>query len=108
MRDVKYLRLFRTVLAEHIRNPALVEPALDTYWTAEYGFADWVRAAVADGRLSARDAVRAGHIFGSLMRGTIVWPSVLGRSVLKADRLDATINEAIDMFLAYYAKPSPT
>ncbi|MFI4994807.1 MAG: TetR/AcrR family transcriptional regulator [Hyphomicrobiales bacterium] len=107
MRDARYLRLFRAVLAEHIRNPALVEPALVTYWKAEYGFADWVRAAAKDGRLSARDAVRAGHIFGSLMRGAIIWPSVLGRSSFKADRLNATINEAIDMFLAFYSMPAP-
>jgi TetR/AcrR family transcriptional regulator, regulator of autoinduction and epiphytic fitness len=105
MRDKGYLQLFRTVLAEHIRDPSLVEPALVSYWKAEYGFADWVRAAVADGRLSVRDAVRSGHIFGSLMRGAIIWPSVLGRSTFKADRLNATINEAIDMFLAYYATP---
>jgi TetR/AcrR family transcriptional regulator of autoinduction and epiphytic fitness len=106
MRDKDYLQLFRAVLAEHIRNPDVVEPALASYWKAEYGFADWVKAAVADGRLSARDASRAGHIFGSLMRGAIIWPSVLGRSTFKTDRLNATINEAIDMFLAYYAEPA--
>jgi TetR/AcrR family transcriptional regulator, regulator of autoinduction and epiphytic fitness len=106
MRDPRYLKLFRAVLAEHIRNPALVEPALVTYWKAEYGFADWVKAATSDGRLFARDPVRAGHIFGSLMRGAIIWPSVLGRSTFKADRLNATINEAIDMFLAFYSAPS--
>ncbi|MBV9560826.1 MAG: TetR/AcrR family transcriptional regulator [Bradyrhizobium sp.] len=105
MRDARYLQLFRTVLAEHVRNPALVEPALATYWKAEYGFADWVRAAVADRRLFVRDAVRAGHIFGSLMRGAIIWPSILGRSSFKSDRLNAPINEAIDMFLAYYSVP---
>jgi TetR/AcrR family transcriptional regulator of autoinduction and epiphytic fitness len=103
MRDQKYLRLFRAVLAEHIRKPDLVEPALAAYWKAEYGFADWVKAAAMDGRLSARDPGRAGHIFGALMRGAIIWPGVLGRSTFRSDRLDATINEAIDMFLAFYS-----
>jgi TetR/AcrR family transcriptional regulator of autoinduction and epiphytic fitness len=94
------LQLLRAVLAEHIRNPALVEPAVTTYWESEYGFVAWIEAACQDGRLAARSPVEASHIFASLMRGVIVWPMVLGRSDTPQQ---SAIDEAIDMFLGHYA-----
>jgi TetR/AcrR family transcriptional regulator of autoinduction and epiphytic fitness len=104
MRSDDNLKLSRAVVAEHIRAPDLVEPALGTYWKSEYGFTAWVKAACRDGRLDARDAVRASHIFASLMRGTVFWPALLGRGKGESRNLGATIREAIDMFLAYYAR----
>lgn len=103
VRDSGSLKLLRAVIAEHIRDPALVEPAFSAYWRAEYGFADWIKAACADRRLAVKDTARAGHIFASLIRGTIIWPAVLSRTSFTSERLTAAASEAIDMFLAYYA-----
>jgi hypothetical protein len=49
-------------------------------------------------------------MFATLMRGIIVWPALLGRSDVTGARQAAAIDEAIDMFLTYYAaapKPRP-
>lgn len=96
------LQLLRAVMSEHIRDPALVEPAFATYWESEYGFAAWIEAACKDGRLRTKSTVEASHIFASLMRGTIVWPLVLGRAMRIGKPQEKTIDEAIDMFLRYY------
>jgi len=108
VRNTGNLHLLRAVIAEHIRNPALVEPAFATYWKAEYGFADWIKAACADRRLAVKDPTRAGHIFASLVRGVIIWPAVLGRTSFTTERLTAAAAEAIDMFLVYYAPDRAT
>jgi len=99
------LQLLRAVLSEHIRNPALVEPALATYWESEYGFTGWIEAACKDGRLRAKSPVDASHIFASLMRGIVVWPLVLGRADRISKPREGAIDEAIAMFLKYYAVP---
>ena len=103
MRDPDNLRFSRAVVAEHMLSPALVEAALGDYWKDEYGFAAWVDAARRDGRLKVKDAVRASHIFASIVRGVIFWPALLGRHHFESRNLNAAINEAVDMFLAFYA-----
>jgi len=103
LRDPKHLNLFRVIVGEHMLNPALVEPGLGNYWKREYGFAAWIKDAIADKRLVAADPVRASHLFASLMRGIMFWPALLGRHHFESRNLNAAIDEAIDVFLAYYA-----
>lgn len=101
IRDPANLQLFRAILAEHVRNPSLVQPAFATEWESEYGFDKWFEVAHRDARLSIRDPRRAAHIFSSLMRGLITWPVLLSRVEFTDERLPPEVTEAIDMFLAY-------
>jgi TetR/AcrR family transcriptional regulator, regulator of autoinduction and epiphytic fitness len=96
------LALFRAVLAEHVRNPDLVASAMEHYWRDEYGFAEWVSAACRDGKLRARSPKRASRHFASLIKGAVVWPVVFHRDVSSRRETNAAIEEAIEMFLAYY------
>lgn len=100
--DPDTLALYRAVLAEHVRTPALVEHVMARYWGGEYGFADWIRAACADGQLRVASPDRAGQLFASLVKGVAVWPVVFGRAASSPAELETAIAEAIDMFLAYY------
>jgi hypothetical protein len=102
VRNPEHLRLFRAILAEHVRDPALVQAAVSTDWESEYGFDKWVAAAHRDGRLAVKNARSAAHIFSSLMRGLITWPVLLARVELTSDRLPSEVSEAIDMFLSYF------
>lgn len=102
IQDGETLALFRAVLAEHVRNPGLVAGAMERYWRDEYGFAGWVGAACSDGKLSAPSPTRASRHFSSLIKGAVVWPVVFEQRVLTPRETKAAIEEAIEMFLAYY------
>lgn len=102
LRDRETLALFRTILAEHVRRPDLVADAMARYWRDEYGFVEWVDAACRDGKLRARSPERASRLFTSLVKGVAVWPVVFRRSSLKPKEVDAALEEAVDVFLAYY------
>jgi len=96
--------LQRAVLAEHLRHPERVEPVLEGFWATEYGFLSWVEAAQRDGRLRG-DPVRISHMMGSLMRSLLFWPALIGRRLRRGAAAEADVDEAIDMFLSYYASP---
>jgi TetR/AcrR family transcriptional regulator, regulator of autoinduction and epiphytic fitness len=102
IQDTETLALFRAVLAEHVRNPDLVASAMEQYWRDEYGFTEWVSAACRDGKLHARSPGRASRHFASLIKGIVVWPVVLRQATPKPRETSAAIQEAIDMFLAFY------
>jgi TetR/AcrR family transcriptional regulator of autoinduction and epiphytic fitness len=102
-RDEEAVGIVRAVLSEQMRSLELFEGVIEEYWRKEYGFADWVEAACADGRLRAVSPERSSHIFAALIKTITVWPVVFRRIPQPPDELDATIEEAVDMFLAYHA-----
>ena len=103
IQDKETLALFRAILAQHVRTPALVAGVMKRQWDDEYGFTDWVAAACRDGKLRAKSPERAAHHFASLIKGAAVWPVVFRRGSIKASEIEAAIEEAIEMFLRYYA-----
>jgi len=103
IQDSDTLALFRAILAEHVRNPKLVASAMEHYWRDEYGFAGWVSAACRDGKLRAPSPKRASRHFSSLIKGAVVWPVVFEQRVLTPREARAAIEEAVEMFLGYYA-----
>ncbi|MCC6473688.1 MAG: TetR/AcrR family transcriptional regulator [Burkholderiales bacterium] len=106
VRNPGTLALFRTIVAEHVRRPALVERVLARYWKEEYGFVRWVEQACVDGRLRAKSPQVAAHHFESLIKGVLVWPAVFERRIGTAAEVQSSVAEAVDLFLAYYA-PRP-
>ncbi len=102
VQDAETLQLFRAILGEHLRTAERVEPALRDYWRTEYGFVEWINDAVADGRLRVETPERAAHIFQSLIKGVGVWPIVFGRKGTSRKEILLALQEAVDVFLAYY------
>jgi TetR/AcrR family transcriptional regulator of autoinduction and epiphytic fitness len=102
IQDKETLALFRAILAEHVRTPALVASVMKRQWDDEYGFAAWVVAACRDGKLRAKSPERAAHHFASLIKGAAVWPVVFRPGPIKSGEIEAAIEEAIEMFLRYY------
>ena len=96
------VRLLRAVVAEHIRRPERVEPLLRPFSSKGYGFRSWVAAAVQDGRLKG-DPLRMSSLLGAIMRSMIFWPAVIQRVHDDVDIVQADLQEAVDMFLHYYA-----
>jgi TetR/AcrR family transcriptional regulator of autoinduction and epiphytic fitness len=103
IQDKKTLALFRAILAEHVRTPALVASVMKRQWDEEYGFAAWVAAACRDGKLRTKSPERAAHHFASLIKGAAVWPVVFRRGSIKRSEIETAIEEAIEMFLRYYS-----
>lgn len=67
---------------------------------------EWVRAAVDDGRFSDCNPDVASHLFRSLLESIFMWPSILGfPPVPTGTEREAILNNAVDMFLGFYAKP---
>ncbi|MDR6575871.1 TetR/AcrR family transcriptional regulator [Pseudomonas extremaustralis] len=95
-------RLLGTILYEHIHRPQLVGPIVEQYQHQEYGFIAWLESAVQDGKLQVDSTERAGHFFMSMLRGTLVWPLIFGKGDIRD--LDASLDEAVDMFLGYYSR----
>ena len=56
-----------------------------------------------DGKLRAPSPKRASRHFSSLIKGAVVWPVVFEQRVLTPREARAAIEEAVEMFLGYYA-----
>lgn len=104
MAEPQMLRLVRAVLAEHLRHPERVEPILRDYWRNEYGFLSWARAACDGGQLHG-DPKKIAHAMNSMMRAQLFWPALLGRLDVQSPVFKAGMEEAVEMFLAYYGQP---
>lgn len=102
MDDKTTLELFRTVLAEHVRSPDLVEAVIEKHWKSEDGLVTWLEAARADEALAIPSTERAATHFWSLMKGIYVWPVVFGSPPQKKYDSKTAMDEAIEMFLSYY------
>jgi TetR/AcrR family transcriptional regulator of autoinduction and epiphytic fitness len=70
----------------------------------EEGLTTWIRAAAAAGRLKTREPLFAAMQLQALVKGFAFWPQIaLGQPPLSPAQQKRVAEEAVDMFLAYYA-----
>lgn len=99
----EFQKLVRVTLAERVRRPQVAADAFAEIEKGEYGATNWIRAAVAHGRLAVEDPVRANKQFVALLKEFAFWPQLFGtRPPLDASERERVIDETVAMFLGLY------
>lgn len=103
MHDPDFIDLARVAIVAGMHSPDLARAMMARLGHREAGFAAWIRAAAADGRLKTRDPAFAAAQLESLLKGAAFWPQLtLGQPPLGRARQKAVAEGAVDMFLARY------
>lgn len=103
LHDPDFADLARIAITAGLHHPGLARDMIDSLGQREAGFAAWIRAAAADGRLKAPDPAFAAQQLESLLKGFAFWPQLaMGQPPLSASQEAAVATAAVEMFLAYY------
>ena len=101
-----FLDLARVAIAETIHSPERARDMVARLENTEEGVARWIRAALADDRLNALEPAFAAQQLHGMLKGFAFWPQItLGAPLLTREQQEEVAQSAVDMFLAYYAKP---
>jgi TetR/AcrR family transcriptional regulator of autoinduction and epiphytic fitness len=104
MRDASFIDLARVAIAEAIHSPERAQDMVTRLNERMEGIVNWIRAAQADGRLKAADAVFLANQLQGLLRTFGFWPQIMvGEPPLSEDMKQHVTISTVDMFLAYYA-----
>ncbi|GLR14162.1 TetR family transcriptional regulator [Chitinimonas prasina] len=107
--DDNFLDLARVAIAETIHTPERAQAMVAKMGEREEGLTTWLRAAQADGRLMPHDPAFATHQLYGLLKAFAFWPQVtMGQPRPSAEARQHIMTTTVDMFLGYYAQPSPT
>lgn len=103
LHDSDFADLARIAIVAGLHHPDLAREMIETLGQREAGFAAWIRAAAADGRLKAPDPAFAAQQLEALVKGFAFWPQLaMGQPPLTPAQEDAVASGAVEMFLAYY------
>jgi len=103
LHDPDFADLARIAIVAGLHHPDLAREMIETLGQREAGFAAWIRAAAADGRLKAPDPAFAAQQLEALVKGFAFWPQLaMGQPPLTSAQEDAVASAAVEMFLAYY------
>jgi len=101
--DPSFIALSRVALAEMMHTPERTQAMLERLAQKEEGFAAWIRAAQADGRLRAADPQYAAHQLQGMVKAFAFWPQLtLGQPPLDAAQQERLLADCVDMFLGFY------
>jgi TetR/AcrR family transcriptional regulator of autoinduction and epiphytic fitness len=109
LHDEAFIDLARVGIAAVIPSPERARALFQRMGDKEEGLTVWVRAAIADKRLAAKDPVFAANLLNGMIKGFAFWPQItMGQPVLDAAQRKRVAETAVDMFLSHYApEPSP-
>ena len=100
-----FVDLARVAIAETIHSPERARDMVARLEGTEEGVTRWIRAALADGRLSPLEPGFAAQQLQGMLKGFAFWPQItMGVSALTREQQEEVAQSAVDMFLAYYAK----
>ncbi|HZZ12954.1 MAG TPA: TetR/AcrR family transcriptional regulator, partial [Paraburkholderia sp.] len=104
LNDEAFLSLARVAIAAGIHSPERARDMVARMSEREEDLTVWIRAAVADGRLTTPDPVFASHQLQGLVKAFAFWPQVtMGQPALGPAEQKRVAESAADMFLARYA-----
>jgi TetR/AcrR family transcriptional regulator of autoinduction and epiphytic fitness len=102
--DKNFLDLARVAIAEAVVAPERARPIIARINEREEGVTTWIRAAQADGKLKAGDAMFAATLLQGQVKAVAFWPQVtMGAPPLAPALHAALVEAAVSMFLAYFA-----
>lgn len=103
LHDPDFADLARIAIIAGLHHPDLAREMIASLGQREAGFAAWIRAATADGKLKAPDPAFAAQQLESLVKGFAFWPQIaMGQPLLTPTQEDAVADSAVEMFLAHY------
>jgi TetR/AcrR family transcriptional regulator of autoinduction and epiphytic fitness len=103
LRDGYFLDLARVAIAEAIHSPQRAHDMVARLSAKQEGMGRWLRAAQADGKLTAADPVLAPLMLGGMLKTFAFWPQVtLNQPPLDPATQQQVLATAVDMFLALY------
>jgi TetR/AcrR family transcriptional regulator, regulator of autoinduction and epiphytic fitness len=105
LNDEAFLALARVAIAAGIHSPERARDMVARIGEREEDLTVWVRAATADGRLSATDPAFAAQQLHGLVKAFAFWPQVtMGQPPLDATAQQHLAESSADLFLAHYAR----
>lgn len=107
--DASFIDLSRVAMAELMHTPERARALVDRLSEKEEGLPQWLRAAQQDGRLRAGvDAQYAAHQLHGLVKSFAFWPQLaMGQPPLAPALRQQVLEDAVDMFLGFYAVAAP-
>ena len=103
--DPGFIDLARVALAEIIHSPERAQAIVCRMGEKDSGETAWIRAAIADKRLTKVDADFASHQLQGLVKSFAFWPQVtLGQPPLTAAERKRVAESAVAMFLGCYER----
>lgn len=107
--DASFIDLSRVAMAELMHTPERARALVDRLSEKEEGLPQWLRAAQQDGRLRAGvDANYAAHQLHGLVKSFAFWPQLaMGQPPLAPALRQQVLEDAVDMFLGFYAVGAP-
>ncbi|CCG38455.1 TetR/AcrR family transcriptional regulator [Xanthomonas citri pv. mangiferaeindicae] len=103
--DPAFIDLSRVAIAEGIHSPARARELLSQLGSKEEGTTTWLRAALADGRLTGVEPDFAAQQLQALVKGFAFWPQItLGQPPLSPQQQTQVAESAVAMFLGLYAR----
>ena len=101
--DESFIDLSRVALAEMMHTPERAQAMVARLAEKEEGFATWIRAAQADGRLRAGDPQYAAYQLQGMVKAFAFWPQLtLGQPPLDVLQQGRLLSDCVDMFLAFH------
>jgi TetR/AcrR family transcriptional regulator of autoinduction and epiphytic fitness len=103
--DPNFIDLARVAMAEIIHSPERAQGIVCRMGEKEGGVTAWIRAAIADGKLTDVDPDFAGHQLQGLVKSFAFWPQVtLGQPPLGDAESKRVADAAVEMFLGCYGR----
>ncbi len=102
LRSEKYMRLFRLVLGETIRDPKLAH-VLESGAGRVSVFDDFMKDAYAAGALNSSDFAEASEQFISLIKYRAFWPYIVSGHIITADEMETIAQNSAETFYARFA-----
>lgn len=108
--DTSFIDLSRVAMAELMHTPERARALVDRLSEKEEGLPQWLRAAQQHGRLRAGvDPQYAAHQLHGLVKSFAFWPQLaMGQPPLAPALRQQVLEDAVDMFLGFYAVAAPT
>lgn len=107
--DASFIDLSRVAMAELMHTPERARALVDRLSEKEEGLPLWMRAAQQDGRLrTGVDAHYAAHQLHGMVKSFAFWPQLaMGQPPLAPALRQQVLEDAVDMFLGFYAVAQP-
>lgn len=100
-RNPSWLGLMKVTAGIVITNPALAMETIQQAEDADDALGEWLKAAVADGRMKVADIALATEAFWAMVRGAFFWPSIF-LGPMEDAAAEAMKKELVAIFLARY------
>lgn len=107
--DASMLELSRVAIAQALHAPERARAIMARLGEREEGVTRWIRAALADGKLTPCDPAFAAMLLQGQVKAVAFWPQVaMGAAPLDQAAQAQLVEAAVSMFLGYFAQAKQT